>query len=122
VNEVRASGLTTSQLRKVLEQKYKEFVFNPNVSIRLEDISSNEVFVVGQVTKPGAYPMTGNDTLLQALTRAGGLTIFAARRNVKVVRRDGGKVLEYIADYDAILKGDLSQDITLKPGDRVIVP
>jgi polysaccharide export outer membrane protein len=122
VNEVQVTGMTTGELRKVLETKYKEFIADPFVSIRVEGISSAEVFLVGQVTKPGAYLLTGNETLLQILTRAGGLTIFADRDEIRVVRREGAKVTEFVVDYDAIVKGDLKQDILLRPGDRIIVP
>jgi polysaccharide export outer membrane protein len=122
INEVQASGSTTAQLRKVLEQKYKEFVASPFVTIRVTEITSSEIFLIGQVTKPGAYPSTGQDTVLQLLTRAGGLTIFADRHNIKIVHREGAKITEYTVDYDAIVKGDLKQDIVLRPGDRVIVP
>ena len=80
------------------------------------------MFLVGQVSRPGAFPLNGNETLLQILTRAGGLTIFDDRSNIRVVRREGNKVTEYIADYDGIIKGDLKQDILLRPGDRIIVP
>jgi polysaccharide export outer membrane protein len=122
VNELQVVGLTTGQLRTILEEKYKEFVTSPFISIRVEGITSAEVFLLGQVTKPGAYPLSGNDTLLQVLTRAGGLTIFADRDEIRVVRREGDKVREYLVDYDAIIKGDLKQDILLRPGDRIIVP
>jgi polysaccharide biosynthesis/export protein len=121
INEVRAAGQTTAQLRKTLEERYKKYVQAPNVTIRVTEITSSEVFLVGQVAKPGAYPSTGHDTVLQLITRAGGLTIFADRRNVKVVRRENDKVREYLVDYDAILKGDLKQDLVLRAGDRVIV-
>jgi polysaccharide export outer membrane protein len=122
VNEVQVTGLTTADLRKVLEEKYKQYITDPFVSIRVEGISSVEVFLVGQVTKPGAYPLSGNESLLQILTRAGGLTIFADRDEIRVVRREGVKIREYVVDYDAIVKGDLKQDILLRPGDRIIVP
>jgi len=122
VNEIQVVGLTTAQLRKMLEDKYKEFTVDPFVTIRLESIASSEVFLVGQVGKPGALPLNGNETLLQILTRAGGLTPFADRSNIRVVRRNGDKITEYIADYDGIIKGDLKQDILLRPGDRIIVP
>ena len=122
LNEVQVVGLTTGQLRKVLEEKYKEYTTDPFITIRVEGIASSEVFLVGQVGKPGAYPLAGNDSILQLLTRAGGLGIFAERSNVRVVRRDGEKITEYIVDYDAIVKGDLKQDILLRPGDRIIVP
>jgi len=90
--------------------------------VRVEKIASSEIFIVGEVNSPGAYPVTGNDTVLQFLTRAGGLTVFADRDSIRVVRRAGEKVTEYIVDYDAIIKGDLKQDIVLRPGDRIIVP
>jgi polysaccharide export outer membrane protein len=122
INEIQATGLTTAQLRKTLEEKYKEFVANPFVTVRVAGISSTEIFLIGQVARPAAYPAVGNDTLLQIITRAGGLTIFADRSNIRVVRREKDKVKEYIVDYDAIIKGDLKQDIILRPGDRVIVP
>ncbi len=122
VNEVQVVGLTTGDLRKLLETKYKAFVLDPVVTIRIEGIASTEVFLVGQVNKPGAFPLMGNESLLQLITRAGGLTIFAQRRDIKTVRRAGDKVTEYVSDYDAILAGDLKQDILLRPGDRIIVP
>jgi polysaccharide export outer membrane protein len=122
VNEVQVVGLTTNQVRKILEEKYKGFINDPFVTIRVEGVASSEIFLIGQVNKPGAYPASGNDTILQLLTRAGGLTIFADQADIRVVRRDGEKVREYIVDYNAILKGDLKQDILLRPGDRIIVP
>lgn len=122
INELQVVGLTTGQLRKLLEEKYKEFVVDPFVTIRVEGIASTEVFLVGQVGRPGAYPLIGNDSILQLLTRAGGLGIFAQRNNVRVVRREGDRITEYVVDYDAIIKGDLKQDILLRPGDRIIVP
>jgi len=122
INELQVVGLTPIQLRKLLEDKYKEFVTSPFVSVRVENIMSAEILLLGQITKPGAYPLNGNETVLQLVTRAGGLTIFADRDAIKVMRRDGNRVIEYIVDYDAILAGDLKQDIVLRPGDRIIVP
>jgi polysaccharide biosynthesis/export protein len=122
INEVQVVGLTTSNLRKTLEEKYKEYTTDPFVTIRVEGIASSEVFLVGQVGKSGAFPLSGNETLLQLLTRAGGLGVFADRSNIRVVRRDGDRVTEYIVDYDAIIRGDLKQDVLLRPGDRIIVP
>ena len=122
INEVQVVGLSTAELRKTLENKYKEYTTDPFVTVRVEGIASSEVFLVGQVNRPGAFPLSGNETLLQLLTRSGGLGVFADRSNVRVVRRDADKVTEFIIDYDAIIKGDLRQDILLRPGDRIIVP
>jgi len=122
INEVQVTGLTTAQVRKTLEEKYKKFLASPFVTIRVEQIQSSQVYVVGQVNSPGIYPFVGKDTLLQVLLQAGGLTIFAKKRNIRVVRREGDKITEYTVDYNAIIKGDFKQDILLRPGDRVIVP
>jgi polysaccharide biosynthesis/export protein len=122
INEVQVVGLTTGEVRRILEEKYRGFISDPFVTIRVEGIASSEIFLIGQVNKQGAYPAFGNDTILQLLTRAGGLTIFADVADIRVVRREGEKVREYIVDYNAILKGDLKQDILLRPGDRIIVP
>lgn len=123
LNEVQVVGLTTGQLRQLLEQKYKEFTTDPFVTISVGGIASSEVFLVGPGTgKNGAYPLRGNESLLQLITRTGGLGIFADRSNIRVLRREGSKITEYIVDYDAILDGDLKQDILLRPGDRIIIP
>ena len=123
INEIQVVGLTTSQLRKLLEQKYKEFTTDPFVTISIGGISSSEVFLIGPGTgKNGAFPLKGNESILQLITRVGGLGIFADRSNIRIVRRDGPKVTEYVVDYDAIIKGDLKQDLLLRPGDRVIIP
>ena len=122
VNEVQVVGLKTAELRETLEKRFREFVTDAYVTVRVEKIASTEVFLMGEVSKAGAYPLTGNDTLIQLLTRSGGLSPFADRRNIRVSRRQGDKVTEFVVDYDAILKGDLKQDILLKPGDRIVVP
>ncbi len=123
INEIQVVGLTTGQLRKLLEEKYREFTVNPFITISIGSIPSSEVFLVGPGTgRNGSFPLKGNETVLQLLTRAGGLGIFADRSNIRVVRRDRDKITEYVVDYDAIIKGDLKQDILLRPGDRVIVP
>ena len=121
INELQVAGLTTSQLRKLLEEKYKEFTTDPFVTIRIEGIASSEIFFVSNA-RSGAVPLSGNETILQLLSRMGGLGIFDDRKNIRVVRRDGDKITEYIVDYDAMIKGDLKQDILLRPGDRIIVP
>jgi len=122
VNEVQVVGLKTSELRDTLEKRFREFVTDAYVTVRVEKIASSEVFLIGEVAKAGAYPLLGNDTLIQLLTRAGGLSPFASRHNIRVSRRQGDKVTDFVVDYDAILKGDLKQDILLRPGDRIVVP
>ena len=123
LNEVQIVGLTTAQLRKLLEQRYREFTTDPFVTISVGGIASAEVFLIGPGTgKNGAFPLRGNESILQLITRTGGLGIFADRSNIRVIRREGAKITEYTVDYDAIIKGDLKQDLLLRPGDRIIIP
>ena len=123
LNEVQIVGLTTGQLRKLLEQKYKEFTTDPFVTISVGGIASAEVFLIGPGTgKNGAFSLRGNESILQLITRTGGLGIFADRSNIRVIRREGAKITEYTVDYDAIIRGDLKQDLLLRPGDRIIIP
>jgi polysaccharide export outer membrane protein len=123
VNEVQVVGLKTADLREALEKRFREYVTDAYVTVRVERIASSEVFLIGEVLKPGAFALAGNDTLLQLLTRAGGFTPFADRHNVRVIRRQGDKVTEFVIDYDAIIKkNDLKQDLLLKAGDRIVVP
>jgi len=122
INEVQVVGLTTAQLRKLLEEKYKEFTTDPFVTIRIEGIASTEIFLVGEVGRAGAFPLSGNETILQLLARIGGLGKFSDRNNNRVIRREGDKINQFIMGYDAILKGDLKQDILLRPVDRIIIP
>lgn len=123
INEVQVVGLSTAQLRKVLEQKYKEFTVDPYVTVAIGGIASAEVFLISPGTgRNTVMPLKGNESILQLITRMGGLGIFADRSNIRIVRREGTKITEFIVDYDAILKGDLKQDLLLRPGDRVIIP
>jgi len=123
LNEVQIAGLTTGQLRKLLEQKYKEFTTDPFVTISVGGISSAEVFLIGPGTgRNGAFPLKGNETILQLITRMGGLGIFADRSNIRIIRREGVKITEFTVDYDAIIKGDLKQDLLLRPGYRIVIP
>jgi len=123
VNEVQVTGMTTGRVRTTLETRYRAFIKDPFVTIRVQEIASNVIYVIGEVKVPNSYPALGRDTILQMLTRAGGLTIFAKRNNIRVIRRNGESATTYIIDYDAIVKkGDFRHDILLFPGDRVIVP
>jgi len=123
INEVQVAGLTTAQLRDLLEKKYKDFIASPFVSVRVEAVASSEIFLIGRVARPAPYPATGKDTVIQLIARGGGLTMFANPRNIRIVRRENDRVTEYTVDYDAIVYDhDVKQDIVLKPGDRVIVP
>ena len=82
INEVQASGLTPEQLREAITTAASKYVEDPTVTVVVKQINSRRVFVVGQVAKPGPYPLGGPMTLVQLIAMAGGLNEFADRENI----------------------------------------
>lgn len=125
IGDVTAVGKTAAQLSGDISAKLKEYKENPSVSIVVKEVNSYVIYVLGEVLKPGKYPLKSKTTLLQAITIASGLTPNAARNKVVVFRfaKDGGGRIRMKASYDDIvLRDGTNQDIELKPGDQIVVP
>src|SRR3989304_6318038 len=86
VGDIKAVGLPPMQLKATIVEKMKEFVADPNVTVIVEDIRSFKVFIVGEVARSGAYTLKSETTLMQALAIAGGLTQFASRTKITILR------------------------------------
>jgi polysaccharide biosynthesis/export protein len=119
VGEVRAAGLTASQLTELLTERLSRSVKSPNVSVVVREIKSLRVFFVGQVARPGAYPIKPGTPLLQALTLAGGLAPGADLAAAYVVRENQRIALDL---RRLIQDADLTQNIALRTDDTVVVP
>ena len=126
INELVASGLTPDQLRQKVTVAAQKFVEDPTVSIVVKQINSRKVFIVGQVAKPGTYPLGGPMTVVQLIAVAGGLNEYADRENIIIVRAerrpDGEPVSVRINYGDLMKRKNLRQNIDLKPGDTIMVP
>ena len=125
IGDVGAAGRTAAELADAIAEKLKEFKENPQVSIVVKEVNSYAIYVLGEVTKPGKYPLKSKTTLLQAITLASGFTPAAARNKIVVFRFGelGGKDTKIKASYDDIIMRDESpQNIQLKPGDTIVVP
>ena len=125
IGDVVAAGRTAAQLSDAIAEKLKEFKENPQVSIVVKEVNSYAIYVLGEVSKPGKYPLRTKTTLLQAITLANGFTSAAARNKIVVFRFGelGGKDVKIKASYDDIIMRDESpQNIQLKPGDTIVVP
>ena len=93
------------------------------VTVSLVEIRSRQVYVTGQVGKPGGYPLITPITVLQLIAQAGGLGTFANRKGIIVLRGANGAAQQRLNfNYVAAIKGDSKQNIVLQPGDTVIVP
>lgn len=123
LNDVQAAGYTPEQLSQSLEKAGAKFLAEPNVTVIVKEIHSRKVFIVGQVAKPGAFPLTGEMNVLQLIALAGGVLEYANAKNIAVVRKDDGHERRIRVNYQDVLKGkNIDQNILLKPGDTVIVP
>jgi polysaccharide export outer membrane protein len=123
LNDVQAAGLTAMELANNISEGLKKFITNPQVTVSVTDINSRRVYVTGEVTRPGAYPLLPNMTVLQALTSASGFTQFARTKKIYVLRNEGGKQVKYPFNYNEVVKGKLSEEnIMLQSGDTIVVP
>ena len=125
VHEIKASGLSTEELRKLLLKDYSKLLQQPELSVVVTQTAGNRIFVGGEVAKPAMELLTGPTTVLQAVQMAGGFLPTARTDEVVIVRRgaNNNRPFEIALNAQKAMKGvDLSQDIYLEPYDLVIVP
>src|SRR5215472_90718 len=124
IGDVSAMGKTATQLSGDISAKLKEYKENPQVSIVVKEVNSYAVYVLGEIMKPGKYPLRIKTTLLQAITLASGFTATAARNKIVVFRfgKDGHQTKIKASYDDIVLRDGSSQNIELKPGDQIVVP
>lgn len=121
VQDVQAEGLTAVELSDLLSQRLTTFIKDPQVSVIVTQVNAPKIFVIGNVVRPGPYPLRSDMSVLQALSLAGGFTPFASPRSIKVVRNAGGQQEVRKANYyDMIDDGE--GNYLLKPGDTIVVP
>jgi polysaccharide biosynthesis/export protein len=123
LNDVQAAGLTPMQLQTSLTEALKKFISNPQVTVIVTQVNSRRVFVLGEVPRPGAFPMLPHMTVLQAISTAGGFSQFAKEKDVYVLRTENGRQVTIPFNYKEVIRGKRAdQNIELKPGDTIVVP
>jgi polysaccharide biosynthesis/export protein len=123
LNDVQAAGLTPAALAAQLTENLKKYVTNPQVTVIVTAINSQRVYLLGEVTRPGAFPMIPGMTVLQAISSGGGFTQYARIKAIYVLRNENGKQVKYPFNYKEVVGGKKpEQDIPLKAGDTVVVP
>jgi len=122
LNDVQAAGLTPIQLGSLITEALKKFVTNPQVTVIVREINSQRVYLLGEVTRAGAYPLLPGMTVLQALSSAGGFTQFANLKKIYVLRVENGKQQKLPFNYREALSKGGDQNIFLKAGDTIVVP
>jgi polysaccharide export outer membrane protein len=123
IQDVHVDGMTVLELKDEITRRFGEHLNHPRVSVIVKEINSYKVSVLGRVTSPGVYPITGDTKLVEAISMAGGFTEWANRRKIRVITHEGGIEKEIIVNYKKIESGkDRSHNILLKRGDTIIVP
>jgi polysaccharide export outer membrane protein len=122
LGDVYVAGMTANQLTQDLKAKLSSYMTNSQVSVSIVEIHSRQVFVTGQVGKPGGYPLVAPISVLQLIAQAGGLNTFANRKDIVILRGSGSQVKRLKFNYNNAVRGDPEQSISLQPGDTVIVP
>jgi polysaccharide export outer membrane protein len=122
LGDLLANGLTAAQLTEQISARLKKFMQDPTVTVILTGINSKKIYMLGEVGRKGPLDMTPGMTLLQAIGTAGGLNDFANTKKIYILRVEGGAQQKIFVHYKQAVKGDLSANIALKPGDTIVVP
>jgi polysaccharide export outer membrane protein len=123
LGEVKAAGLTAAEFQQTLAERFGEIIRGARVTVLVREVNSERVYLIGEVRREGPIRLQGPLTVLQALAEAGGITDYAKRKKIYVLRVVGGKKLLLPFDYGAVVRGDKSgQNVFLLPGDTVVVP
>jgi polysaccharide export outer membrane protein len=125
VEDLQASGKTSTQLARDIEEAYSEYVRQPIVSVTVSGftgVPEQSVRVMGEATTPKQIPFTKHMTLLDIMISAGGLSDFADGNNSVLVRMVEGKQVTYNVRLDDLVKdGDISANLSVMPGDIIII-
>lgn len=123
LNDIRAEGLTPTQLAAQITQSLKRYLSDPKVTVIVTTINSQRIYILGEVTHAGAYPLLPGMTVLQALSFAGGFTQFANVKNISLLREEDGNQVKYPFNCKEVVNGKKpEQNAVLKAGDTIIVP
>jgi polysaccharide export outer membrane protein len=122
VQDVQAEGLTAAELADVIYQKLLVYLKEPQVSVIVKQVNAPKIFVIGNVVRPGPYPLRSDMSILQALSLAGGFTQFASPRSIKLVRGLGLKQEVRKINYYRLIDNVGEGNYLLQPGDTIVVP
>jgi polysaccharide export outer membrane protein len=123
IHEVKVSGMTPVQIQDLVANKLKAYLTDPQVTVTVTEIRSKRAFITGEVARPGGYSLNTETSVLQLIAQAGGLTAYAKRGNITVLRFENGKQQRLAFHYKEVVQGkNIDENVTLRPGDIVVVP
>ena len=124
IGELQASGSTPKALESEIRERLKAYMSEPEVTVMLQEIRSRTFNVLGEVFKPGAYPLVKSLTVVDAIALAGGFRDFAKKKSMYVLRtQSDGEQVRISVNYKDVIKGKKpEQNIVLQSHDVVVVP
>ncbi len=124
VGEVQAAGRTPLQLEADITGKLRQYIASPEVTVMVQEIRSQKFNILGQVAKPGSYPLEVATTVLDAIAAAGGFRDFAHQKSIYILRQNpSGGQARIPFNYKDVIKGkDPQRNIRLEPRDTIVVP
>ena len=122
IQDVQAAGLTAMHLGDDITARLKKYVADPTVNVAVLQVNSKQVFLIGEIARIGALQITPGMTVLQAIASAGGLTPYANKKRIYILRGEQGKQQKIPFDYNKALKKDDMQGVSLVAGDTIVVP
>ncbi|MGA7573640.1 MAG: polysaccharide biosynthesis/export family protein [Terriglobales bacterium] len=122
--ELQAAGQTPRQLEQEITKRLQNYISEPEVTVMVTDSKSQKVNILGMVSRPGAYLLTGSTTVLDAIAMAGGFKDFAKQKAIYVLRTaPDGSEKRMPFNYKDVIKGkNADENIHLLAGDTVVVP
>ena len=123
LHDVQAAGLTPNELAQSIASKLKDYLEQPEVTVIVTSMNIRPVYLMGEVGRTGPIAFTPGMTVLEALATGGGITEFANRKGIYILRNEHGKVTRYPFNYKKAIRGEPDpQSPQLKPGDTIYVP
>jgi polysaccharide biosynthesis/export protein len=124
IGELQAAGQTPLKLEQEIASKLQPYLEEPDVTVIVQQINSEKFNILGQVAKPGSYPITNSATVLDAIALAGGCRDFAKRSSIYILRKSpDGSESRIPFNYKDVIKGkNMAQNIKLQPHDTIVVP
>jgi polysaccharide biosynthesis/export protein len=126
VGHIRAAGMTIPALEKELAKRLrKNYQTEPQITVTLSEAkegAGDQVFITGEVNRPGNYSITPGTSVMQAIALSGGLGKFAAKNRIQIHRKVGGSEQVLLFNYSDFESGNPGADIPLQAGDVIVVP
>ena len=123
VGDVPAAGRTSVELRDAIAKSLQDYMTDPTVTVIVTETTPQVIYVTGEVNKPGSFSLVnGQMSIIQAIAMAGGLTEFANKKDIRVLRKNGTGVETLRFNYKEVLDDETRREpLQLHPGDTVIV-